>query len=70
MTPEQRTARAQIAAMRRHHPNAPSTEVLAQRFKADRLEEYIRRVVDSAPPLSPEQRDRLALLLREAGMVS
>ena len=29
--------------------------------------EHIRRVVDSAPPLSPEQRDRLALLLRGAG---
>ncbi len=28
------------------------------------LETYIQRVVDEAPPLSPNQRDRLALLLR------
>ncbi len=29
-----------------------------------KLAPYIQRVVDEAPPLSPEQRDRLALLLR------
>lgn len=28
------------------------------------LEDYIRRTVDAAPPLTPEQRDRLAILLR------
>lgn len=28
------------------------------------LKEYVRRTVDLAPPLTPEQRDRLALLLR------
>lgn len=25
---------------------------------------YVKRLVDKAPPLSPEQRDRLAILLR------
>lgn len=25
---------------------------------------YIKKLVDAAPPLTPEQRDRLALLLR------
>lgn len=30
---------------------------------AARLEEYIRRVVDAAPPLAAAQRERLALLL-------
>lgn len=34
---------------------------------AARLAEHIRRVVDAAPPLTPEQRERLALLLRPAG---
>ncbi len=29
--------------------------------------DHIRRVVDQAPPLSPEQRDRLAMLLRPVG---
>ena len=28
------------------------------------ISEYITRVVDAAPPLTPEQRDRLASLLR------
>jgi hypothetical protein len=32
--------------------------------QAEQLEEHIRRVVDAAPPLTAEQRDRLALLLR------
>ncbi len=34
----------------------------AQRVK--QLEYYVRRVVEAAPPLTAEQRDRLALLLR------
>lgn len=28
------------------------------------LEEYVRKVVDAAPPLSPGQRDRIASILR------
>lgn len=32
--------------------------------KAVELEAHIKRVVDTAPPLTAEQRDRLALLLR------
>lgn len=35
---------------------------------AERLAEHIRRIVDEAPPLSPEQRDRLATLLRGGGL--
>ncbi len=31
---------------------------------AERLASYIAKVVDGAPPLTDEQRDRLALLLR------
>lgn len=31
------------------------------------LDHYIERVVDRAPELTPEQRDKLALLLRPAG---
>jgi hypothetical protein len=31
------------------------------------LERYIKRVVDAAPPLTPAQRDRLALLLTGGG---
>lgn len=28
------------------------------------LDDYVHELVDQAPPLTPEQRDRLALLLR------
>jgi hypothetical protein len=34
---------------------------------ATTLEDHIRRVVDAAPPLTPEQRERLALLLHPGG---
>jgi hypothetical protein len=40
------------------------TSEIDAELKAVKLEEHIRQVVDSAPPLSTEQRDRLALLLR------
>lgn len=33
-------------------------------LRAERLADYIREIVDAAPPLTVEQRDRLALLLR------
>ena len=55
--------RSQIAHAKRRDPNADVTELRA-RLKAERLEDYIRRTVDAAPPLTPEQRGRLAVLLR------
>jgi len=42
----------------------PAATETRQRLKAGALERHIRRMVDAAPPLTPEQRDRLALLLR------
>jgi hypothetical protein len=70
MTPAEKTDRARVAALRRHCPNDPKTDELAARFKADRLAEHIRRVVDSAPPLTAEQRNRLAILMRGTGSSS
>ncbi len=63
MNSDERSARARVAAAKRHHPDSPKTAQLTAEFKADRLALHIRRVVDSAPPLTAEQRDRLALLL-------
>ncbi len=40
------------------------------RRRANDVGSYVQRVVDAAPPLTPEQRDRLALLLREASVTS
>jgi hypothetical protein len=34
--------------------------------RVEQLEEHIRRVIESAPPLTAEQRDQLALLLRDS----
>jgi ribosomal protein L4 len=66
MTPAEKTDRARVAALRRHRPNDPKTHELAAKFKAERLAQHISRVVDSAPPLSQAQKDRLAVLLRGA----
>lgn len=55
--------RSAIAIALRQDPDADVTE-LRRKLRAERLEEHIRRVVDEAPPLTAEQRDRLATLLR------
>lgn len=55
--------RSAIAIALRQDPDADVTE-LRRKLRAERLEEHIRRVVDEAPPLTREQRDRLATLLR------
>lgn len=36
----------------------------ARRVRPIPLHEHVRRIVDSAPPLTAEQRDRIATLLR------
>lgn len=57
--------RARVASLSRSRTADDPDLIAAQdRLKAARLEVYIARVVDAAPPLSPEQRDRLAVLLR------
>jgi hypothetical protein len=66
MDPQQRRTRARVAALKRHHPDDKQTLDLARDFKAARLAEYVERMMDAAPPLSQEQRDKLANLLRGA----
>ena len=59
--------RSKIArAVRDHHPESEIT-ALRRDLRADRLEEHIQRVVDEAPPLTAEQRARLAILLTSSG---
>lgn len=58
-------ARNRLGAVVRHHPNDPERVSAARAdLAAAKLEEYIARVVATAPPLTVEQRDRLAVLLR------
>lgn len=46
--------------------DSEAAEQARREFKAIKAEDYIKALVDSAPPLSPAVRDRLALLLRGA----
>lgn len=55
--------RSQIAHAKRANPDADVTD-LRRQLRAERLAEAIKKTVDEAPPLTAEQRDRLALLLR------
>ncbi len=58
-------ARARRAINTRHHgPDSPQAVEALRDLRAARAEDYIKSLVDAAPPLTDEQRDRLALLLR------
>ena len=62
------TQRARHAALSRHR-SADDPEVLeaARDLRAARLEDYVAKVVALAPPLSDEQRARIARLLQGNG---
>jgi len=60
--------RARHNALRRYRSEDDPDVLAAKRdLRAARAEDYIRRVVDAAPPLTADQRDRLATLLRPSG---
>lgn len=62
-SPESRRLRSKLANAHRNNPTADVTTIQRD-YAAARLEDYIRRTVDEAPPLTREQRDRLAAILR------
>jgi hypothetical protein len=68
-----RSERARIAGMS-SRPNRPpdDPELIAARrsLRALRLEEHVQEVLAGAPPLSDEQRERIAALLRAGGGAS
>ena len=65
---ERRSLQAKhAAAVRWDKPNQGET---ARDLAAAKLADYIARVVDAAPPLTPAQRDKLALLLRGGDQVA
>jgi hypothetical protein len=57
------------ALLRYRSPDDPVVQASARDLRAARLEDFIRKTVAAAPPLTPEQRDRLALLLRGAAAI-
>jgi hypothetical protein len=57
-------ARGKRNALTRHRgPEDPATLEAERDLRAVTLEEHIRRVVDEAPPLTPEQLSKLSALL-------
>lgn len=59
--------RARVASLSRsRHPDDPDLVTARRDLKAARLEDYVARVIASAPPLTGEQRDRIAVLLAGA----
>ncbi|GAA3667102.1 hypothetical protein FB459_1265 [Yimella lutea] len=57
--------RAKVAALSRGRTPDDVELIEARRsYRAEKLAEHIAKVVAEAPPLTPEQRDRLAVLLR------
>lgn len=67
-TPRRRTIASQIALATRHHgPDHPGIPGLRAELATEALAEHIARVVESWPPLTDAQRERLALLLATDG---
>jgi hypothetical protein len=61
--PAVRAITSKIGAARRHHPGTDTSE-LERDLHAARLEDHVRRVVNDLPPLTDDQRNRLALPLQ------
>lgn len=60
-----RKLKAKRAILTRHRgPDHPETAEADRDYRAEVLAEHVRRVVDAAPPLTAEQRDCIAALLR------
>lgn len=65
LTQERNTARGKIAALSRSRSSDDPELIEARRvLAAEKLADYIKRTVETAPPLSDEQRDRLVALIR------
>ena len=59
-----RVASTRLAALVRHRtPDDPDVVEATRDLRVAQLNEHVRRVVDGFPPLTPEQRSRLAALL-------
>jgi len=66
-TPARRSASSRVSALSRSRSdNDPVLVEARQALRVAGLTEYIEAVVNAAPPLSSEQRDRLVILLRGA----
>lgn len=63
--------RARIASLTRsRQPDDPELVDARRNLAALSLEDYVRQIVAQAPPLTDEQRERIAALLRVGGGAS
>lgn len=51
-----------LGTLRRHYPSRDHTQ-LETELATSKIEDRVREIVASAPPLSPEQRARISALL-------
>ncbi len=59
--------RARVASLSRSRtPDDPALVEARRNLRAARAEDYIKRLVEAAPPLTDQQRSRLAVLLTGA----
>jgi hypothetical protein len=64
-SPARRKAVSAISNTVRHHgPDDPRLPELRRNLRAAELEDHVRRIVDTFPPLTNEQRNQIAALLR------
>jgi hypothetical protein len=63
-TPDIASARGRVASLGRFAPGTPDYDDARRELRTRTLAKHIKKVVDAAPPLTQEQRDRLAELLR------
>lgn len=64
-------ARSRLAAeVRRNGPDSPRLDELRRELKAARAEDYVRRLVDGWPPLTPRQLAGLSSVLADAARIA
>ena len=64
-SPEVRAKVCEIARTTRYDgADSPKLQGLRSELRAAKVAEFIEKTVNEAPPLTQQQRDRLALLLR------
>ncbi|WP_147394306.1 hypothetical protein [Arthrobacter cheniae] len=66
MSTQTRTARAKLAAAARHHRDGDHSD-LQRDLAVAKINAYVAKVVAEAPPLTTDQRRRLAALFAPAG---
>ena len=63
-----KSGRGRVAALSRsRQPDDPELLAARRDLAADVISDHIARIVAKAPPLTDEQRDRIATLLRAGG---